>query len=27
MEITDAEYLHIALWLPTQRCNVTLDNL
>ena len=27
MEITDAQYRHIAPWLPTQRGNVTLDNL
>ena len=27
MEITDAQYRHIAPWWPTQRGNVTLDNL
>ena len=27
MEITDAQYRRIAPWLPTQRGNVTLDNL
>jgi hypothetical protein len=27
MEITEAQYRHIALCLPTQRNNVTLDNL
>ncbi len=27
MEITDAQYRHIAPWLPRQRGNVTLDNL
>jgi transposase len=27
MEITDAPYRQIAPWLPTQRGNVTLDNL
>ncbi len=27
MEITDAQYRHIAPWLPTPRGNVTLNNL
>ena len=27
MEITDAQYRHIAPWLPTPRGNVTLDTL
>lgn len=27
MELTEAQYRHIERWLPTQRGNVTLDNL